>query len=57
MVLKIVIGLIVWLVVPPLSQSWVKRANIRKAVAMLCKILGIVIIIMAVWGEIKLMFN
>lgn len=56
MVLNIILGLIIWLVLPLLLQGWVKRANLRKAVDMLCKIVGIAFIVMAVWDEVKTLF-
>lgn len=49
MILKIVIGLIIWLVIPLFFESKLRRKKGRKkAIAMLCKIIGIAIIIWAV---------
>lgn len=56
MIFNIVVGLIIWLVLPLLLQGWVKRANVRRAIDMLCKIVGLAIIVMAVWDEVKSLF-
>lgn len=56
MIFNIVLGLIIWLVLPLLVQGWIKQANVRKALETLCKIIGIAIIVMAVWGEVKSLF-
>ena len=45
MIIKIVIGLIVWLVVPLLLKSIIKSSNVSKAVDLLCKIIGVAIIV------------
>lgn len=56
MIFNIVVGLIIWLVLPLLLQGWVKRANVHRALDMLCKIVGLAIIVMAVWDEVKSLF-
>ena len=56
MIFDIVLGFIIWLVLPLVVQGWLKQANLRKAVAMLCKIIGIAVIVIAVWDEIKTLF-
>lgn len=52
MIINIVIGLIVWLVVPLLLKSIIKSSNVSKAVDLLCKIIGVAIIVMALWNWI-----
>lgn len=47
-VIAIVIGFVVWLVVPLLINDHVKRKAQKKAVSMLCRIVGIAIISVAV---------
>lgn len=56
MIFNIVVGLIIWLVLPLLLQGWVKQTNVRRAIDMLCKIVGLAIIVMAVWDEVKSLF-
>ncbi len=46
-IITIIIGLVVWLVVPILTNEAVKKKSHKKAIAMLCKIIGIAIIAVA----------
>lgn len=50
MIITIIIGLCIWFVVPILLQSRIKKKNNKKALRMLCRILGAVII---VWTLLK----
>lgn len=54
MLFSIVIGLVVWLVVPKLFSRRMKR-NRREALTLLCKIVGIAIIVCAVLGRFHLL--
>lgn len=47
MIFQIVLGLIIWLVIPPLVEDKLRRGP-RKAVGLLCKIVGIAIVLGAV---------
>ena len=47
-IISIIIGLIVWLVVPILTNDSLKKKSHKKAVALLCRIIGIAIIIISV---------
>jgi hypothetical protein len=50
MILSIIIGLLVWFVLPILLENTIKKKRYRKALRMSCKICGIAIIVMAVIG-------
>lgn len=52
MIGSIVIGLIVWLVLPLLLENIGKKSNHKKAISLSCKILGIAIIVGAVIGRL-----
>lgn len=45
----IIIGLAVWLVIPILTDSTLKKKAHRRAVAMLCRIVGIAIVAVALF--------
>lgn len=47
-VLAIVLGLAIWFVVPILTNSSLKKKAHKKAMAMLCRIVGIAIIAMSI---------
>lgn len=47
-IIPIIIGLVIWLVVPILTNDSVKKKSHKKAIAMLCRIVGIAIIIISV---------
>lgn len=46
--ITIIIGLIIWLVVPILTNDSLKKKSHKKAVDLLCRIIGIAIIIISV---------
>ena len=46
--ITIIIGLSIWLVVPILTNDSLKKKSHKKAVALLCRIIGIAIIIISV---------
>jgi uncharacterized membrane protein YjfL (UPF0719 family) len=52
-VITVVVGLIVWKVIPILTNDTIKRKSYRKAIAVLCKIIGIAIIIMSILNYLK----
>ena len=52
MIGSIVIGLLVWLVLPLLLENIGKKSNHKKAISLSCKILGIAIIAGAVIGRL-----
>lgn len=47
-IVSIVIGLVIWLVVPILTNDAIKKKSQKKAVAMLCRIVGIAIIAVSI---------
>lgn len=47
-IITIIIGLVIWLVVPILTNDSLKKKSHKKAVALLCRIIGITIIIISV---------
>lgn len=47
-IVTIIIGLITWLIVPILINDSLKKKSHKKAVVMLCRIIGIAIIITSV---------
>lgn len=47
-IITIIIGLIIWLIVPILINDSLKKKSHKKAVALLCRIIGIAIIIISV---------
>lgn len=56
-IISIIIGLVIWLVVPILTNEAVKKKSHRKAIAMLCRIVGIAIIAIAVFNFITSLFS
>lgn len=47
-IIFIIIGLVIWLVIPILTNDSIKKKSHGKAIAMLCRIVGIAIIIISV---------
>lgn len=47
MIISIIIGLCIWLALPLLFDGKLKK-NQRRAISMVCKIIGIVIIVLAI---------
>jgi hypothetical protein len=56
MVISIVIGLIIWLAVPLFFKTKLKKHQ-YKAVSMVCKIIGIAIIVWTVINQIKVFMS
>lgn len=52
MIISIIIGLCIWFVVPLLLEDRVKGKNNKKALRMICKIVGAVIICWAIFNYI-----
>lgn len=52
MIISIIIGLCIWFVVPILLEGRIKRKNNRKALGMVCKIVGVVIICWTIYNHI-----
>ena len=52
MIVTIIIGLILWFVVPLLIDGRVKRKSDSKAYKILCRIVAAALIIGAIWGLI-----
>lgn len=48
MIISLILGLCIWLVVPILLDGQIKKKKYKKAIAMVCRIVGIVIIASAV---------
>lgn len=48
LIISVAVGAVVWLVLPTFLGGFVKKKSTRKSVGLLCKIIGIVIIILAV---------
>lgn len=55
-IITIIIGLVIWLVIPILTNDALKKKAQRKAVAMLCRIVGIAIIIISVVNYLSSLF-
>lgn len=47
-IITIIIGLVIWLVIPILTNDAIKKKSHKKAIAMLCRIIGIAIIVVAI---------
>lgn len=56
-VVSIIIGLVIWLVIPILTNGSIKKKSHRKAIAMLCRIVGIAIIIISVANYLISLFS
>lgn len=56
-IITIIIGLIIWLVVPILTNDSLKKKTHKKAAALLCRIIGIVIIIISVVNHLISLFS
>lgn len=54
-IITIIVGLGVWFVLPILFNDALRRRSHKKAVAMLCKIVGIVLIVLAVADLISIL--
>ena len=54
MIISIIIALCIWFVVPILLDGHIKKKNNRKALRMVCKIIGATIIC---WTTIKLIIS
>ena len=52
MVLSIIIGLMVWFVLPLLFENSIKKKHHKKALRMCCKICGIAIVVMAIISDL-----
>jgi len=52
MILSIIIGLCIWFVVPILLEGHIKGKNNKKALRMVCKIIGVVIICWTIYNHI-----
>ena len=55
-IVPIIIGLVIWLVVPILTTDVIKKRSQKKAVAMLCRIVGIAIIAVSIINYISFLF-
>lgn len=49
-IVAIVVGLVIWFVIPILTDDRIKKKSNRKAVGMLCRIIGIAVIALAALG-------
>ena len=56
-IVKIILGIIIWFVVPILTNDAIKKKAYKKAVAMLCQIIGITIIVMSIINYIMSLFS
>lgn len=56
-IITIIIGLVIWLVVPTLISDMVKKKSHRKAIAMLCRIIGIAIIVVCILNYLTSLFQ
>lgn len=56
LIISIIIGLTIWLVLPIIISDSLKKKSSKKAVSMLCKIVGIAIIAVAVINFIIALF-
>lgn len=54
---QLAIGAIIWLVLPLFLGSFFKKAQTRRGMALLCKIIGIVVIALAVVSFIGGLFS
>lgn len=52
MIISIIIGLCIWFVVPILLEGHIKGKNNKKALRMVCKIIGVVIICWTIYNHI-----
>ena len=52
MVLSIIIGLMVWFVLPILFENSIRKKHHKKALKMFCKICGIAIVVMAIISDL-----
>lgn len=55
-IITIIIGLVIWLVIPILTNDALKKKAQKKAIVMLCRIIGIVIIIISVVNYLTSLF-
>lgn len=56
-VVAIIIGLVVWFVVPILTDGTLKKKAHKKAVSMLCRIVGIAIIVTSIAEYLTVLSN
>ncbi len=56
-IITITIGLVVWLVVPFLTNDMVKKKSYKKAIARLCRIIGIAIIVVCILNYLTSLFQ
>ena len=56
-VASIIIGLVIWLVVPILVNDSVKKKAHRKALSLLCRIVGIAIIAVSIFNFLMSMLS
>ncbi len=56
-IITIIIGLVVWLVVPILTNDMVKKKSYKKAIALLCRIIGIAIIVVCILNYLTSFFQ
>ena len=56
-IVSIIIGLVIWLVVPIITNDVVKKKAHKKAIAMLCKIFGIAIIAVSIINYLSSIFQ
>jgi hypothetical protein len=55
--IEILLGLFVWLALPPLLLKKKKRKPYKRFITVVCKIFGIMIIAYAVWEVLKCYFK
>ncbi len=53
MIISIIFGLCIWLVLPILLDGQIKKKKYKKAIAMFCRIVGVVIIVSAILHYLK----
>lgn len=56
-IVSIIIGLVIWLVIPIMTNDIVKKKAHKKAIAKLCKIVGIAIIVVSVINYLTSIFQ
>jgi hypothetical protein len=55
-IIQIIIGLFVWMALPPLLLGKKKLKKYKRFINIACKILGIVIIVFGVWNGVKQLY-
>lgn len=56
-IVSLIIGLVIWFVVPVLTNDALKKKAQRKAVALLCRIIGIAIIAVTIINYLKTLWS